>query len=139
MTAPILQATFSDWRTVKSRKVMQLIFEVPIEQAEKTLQVLGFPNPADEKWVAVCLLDKKAITKVDKPKSYAQEAGKMCTDYEFKNFLAEFQGLDLELGDAAAIVRHYCGVKSRSQIIEGTSAANSWSDLMARFEIWRRK
>ncbi len=39
MTA--IRATYSDLKLVKTRKVLQLIFEVPIEEGDNALRVLG--------------------------------------------------------------------------------------------------
>ena len=69
-----------------------------------------------------------------KPKSYAQDAGKWCADPEFQKFIGAANG-----SIAADIVREYCRVQSRKEILEGTPAAAKWSDLMARFEIARRE
>lgn len=57
MTAAF-DATYSDWKLIRSRKVVQLVLEVPIEAADKAYQVLGgMPNPAGEIWVAVARLN----------------------------------------------------------------------------------
>src|SRR4051812_4591789 len=59
--AAVTQATFSDFRLVKGRKVAQLVFEVPIEQADQALAALGgLPQPATEAWVALARLETKA-------------------------------------------------------------------------------
>lgn len=52
------QATFSDVRLVKGRKVCQLVFELPLEGADAALSALGgFPRPDREVWVGVARLD----------------------------------------------------------------------------------
>lgn len=53
MTPAIIRATFHDWRTVKGRKQLQLIFEVPLEQQEQVLHILGAPLPDRDIWVAI--------------------------------------------------------------------------------------
>lgn len=40
-----ISADFADFRQVKSRKVAQLIFEVPLEQLPEVMEVLGWPRP----------------------------------------------------------------------------------------------
>ena len=51
---PAIRATYSDVKLVKTRKVFQLIFEVPIEDADNALRVLGgLPRPAAERWVGI--------------------------------------------------------------------------------------
>lgn len=52
----VIQATFSDWRTVKSRKILQLVFEIPLEQQAEALTMLGAPMPDRETWCAIALL-----------------------------------------------------------------------------------
>lgn len=53
----IIRADFSNWRPIQGRKVMQLIFEVPIEEAEGALKMLGIPQPGESKWCAIALLE----------------------------------------------------------------------------------
>ena len=56
MTA--IDATFSDFRPVKSRGVYQIILEVPAEKANAVLAALGgVPVFGSEQWVGVALLD----------------------------------------------------------------------------------
>jgi len=54
--AAAIQATFSDYRTVKGRKVLQIIFEVPIERQGEVFAALGYPMPDAERWCAIALL-----------------------------------------------------------------------------------
>lgn len=52
-------ATYSDLKVVKTRKVAQFIFEVPLEAAGHALNVLGgMPLPMEERWVAIARLEK---------------------------------------------------------------------------------
>lgn len=58
--AAAFQATYSDFRLVRSRKVVQFVFEVPLEAANYACDVLGgMPNPAAETWCAIARLDLK--------------------------------------------------------------------------------
>lgn len=57
MTAAAFRATFTDWRLIKGRKVVQVVLEVPVELADQAYQVLGgMPNPAESVWCAVARL-----------------------------------------------------------------------------------
>lgn len=57
MTAAAFQATYSDWRIIKGRKVVQVVLELPIEKADEAYQVLGgMPIAANEIWCAVARL-----------------------------------------------------------------------------------
>lgn len=53
----VIQADYSNWRTVAGRKVLQLVFEVPIEQTSDVMEKLGVPMPGENKWCAIALLD----------------------------------------------------------------------------------
>ena len=57
------QACFTDWRLVKGRKVVQLVFEVPLEGADHAYQTLGgMPDPAQSVWCAVARLQQHITT-----------------------------------------------------------------------------
>ena len=52
-SAAAFQATFSDWKLIKTRKVVQVVLEIPLEGADVAYQALGgMPDPAKEIWVA---------------------------------------------------------------------------------------
>lgn len=60
MTAAAITASLCDWKNVKTRSVVQLILEVPVEQALLAFQTLGMPQPGSEIPVAVALLRSAA-------------------------------------------------------------------------------
>lgn len=52
-------ATYSDWRVVKGRKVIQVVMEIPIEAAGHAYNVLGgMPKFGEENWFAIARLEK---------------------------------------------------------------------------------
>src|SRR4051794_33494293 len=56
-----IQGTFADFKLVKTRRTVQIVIEVPIEQADQALAALGgLPQPAEEKWVAVARINGAA-------------------------------------------------------------------------------
>lgn len=113
MTAAAFQATYSDWRIIKGRKVVQVVFELPIEKADEAYQVLGgMPIAANETWCGIARLDlsqrrspEVAETKprpvppepvgADRTKRAfnelppAQQAGMLCNEQAFRVFLKE--------------------------------------------------
>jgi hypothetical protein len=127
MNAPAaIQGTFSDFRTVKGRKVAQLVIEVPVEQADAALQALGgVPQPHDPKWVAVARLDPKAASKPAEPKERkawadlppSQQAAIRCGERDFQKF------------DPADTVRMFCLVKSRRDLDTDHRARMLWFGL----------
>ena len=51
------RACYSDWKLVKTRKVVQIVFEVPIEYEKAAYAVLGgMPDAAAEKWFGIVRL-----------------------------------------------------------------------------------
>lgn len=59
MTDAAILATFADWRTVKGRKVLQLVFEVPLEDQAKVLSHLGPPMPMADIWCGIAKIERE--------------------------------------------------------------------------------
>src|SRR6478736_10459375 len=109
-------ATFTDFRLVKGRKVCQLIFEVPVEAADKALAILGgIPNPEHSAWVGI------ARIKPDEPKKLklsgkdiwraSAECAMLCNDRYFQRFMVA-----KDKDECAAKVRSRLELVSRSEI-----------------------
>lgn len=62
MTAAVIAGSFADYRLVKSRSVLQLVVEIPVEQQEQAFKALGYPLPGVEIAVAVARLNPQAGT-----------------------------------------------------------------------------
>lgn len=56
----VITASFSEWRMVKTRKTLQLVFEVPLERQAEVLTMLGAPMPDQEIWCAIALMSSAA-------------------------------------------------------------------------------
>ena len=151
-----IQGTFADLKSVKTRSVVQMVVEIPIEQAEAVVKAFGFPQPGAEIAVAVARLDVKA----DKPpttapewvgreakkpfKDYtlAQQSGMRCGDEMFRRWACwKFNPTapanhspDVEW--AANQVRAWCNVDSRSEFDTNADAGKRWLTLNAEFEEW---
>ncbi len=52
----IIKAEFTDYRPVKTRKVLQLVFEVPAEDQTAVFAALGYPIMGTSSWVAIAKL-----------------------------------------------------------------------------------
>jgi hypothetical protein len=57
-----IQGTFADFKTVKSRSVVQIVIEIPIEAGKHAIDVLGFPQPGAEIPVALARLDPEHVS-----------------------------------------------------------------------------
>lgn len=149
MAPPAFKAAFSDFKLVKTRKVAQLIFEVPVEGADAALQTLGgLPRSDAEVWCGIARLapEKPATASRNanggdakerrpfKELPFPQQAALRCADLEFQQFLGVGSA-----DRAADRVRDRCGVPSRSEIRPETSAGILWERLNAEFTAWRHE
>lgn len=111
MTA--FRASYADWKVIKTRACVQVVLEVPIEQADAAYQVLGgMPLASKEVWCGVARLDPEKAEStpprlapvvavaalpdgVDKDRRrfdtlpYAQQAALRCNDPIYRAFLRE--------------------------------------------------
>lgn len=141
MTEAVFKATYSDWKLIKTRKVVQIVFEVPIEASDAAYQVVGgMADSGQEKWFAIARLDESPPKTEKAPRSFhdmspAQQAGMLCADPVFVKFLDETVGPN----DAAHTVRMICGVTSRGDIKPGTEAARRWSGIVSDYRAWQHE
>lgn len=126
------EGTYSDWRIVKGRKVVQIVIEVPMEKADHAYQVLGgMPNTGAEAWLAIARLAGKSRMPEQKTSPVAQQAAMRCDQAKFREFLVfknEF-GPD----DPAEWLRQYFDVDSRKKI-----KAEDWDKLEQEYQLWLR-
>ncbi len=72
------------------------------------------------------------------PKRLVQQAAIACRQPKFQTWVKQCLDPNHEGGleRTQALVREYCGVKSRSEILPGTEAAQRWDRLYSRFVAW---
>ncbi len=150
MSTSAFRATYADFKLIKTRGVVSVSFELPVEQAQAALDVLGgMPIAATEVWCAVARLETKTPLTAPNPETSAHskqafrdmrmvnQAGILCDDVAFRKFLAENFKRDItSADDAAAYVREYCGVKSRSDIRPRCFSGNRWTRLVDEYRTW---
>jgi hypothetical protein len=137
-----IKATFSDFRLIKSRKIAQVILELPIEEGDKALEALGgLPRPDREAWVGIARLNVTSIKPQEKRRWHdlklAAQASIRCTEPIFRRFIQDehnVQARDEE--QAAKFVRRYCGVKSRSELNLDPNCAEAWERLESKYQAW---
>ena len=150
MTAPaVTDGTFVNFRLVGTRKVAQLIVEVPIEKANQALEALGgVPDAANPAHVAIARLQEPA-SKPETPKTNgkakrawheltpAEQAGMRCQEEAFQRFLREAgHQCAVDSDGAARVVRHMCDVVSRSDLNANDAAFEEWRDLDSKYKAW---
>ena len=157
MDRAVIQGTFADLKTVKTRSVVQLVIEVPIEEGERVIQAFGFPQPGREAHVAVARLmpqarQQEALPAPTHPPAHdgppekaddarrfenmprSQQAGMLCADPAFQAFL---NGGPVQAEDKAShtadMLRFQLGIGSRRDLNTNTEAGRNWDALVADF------
>lgn len=141
-----LMGSFADFKLIRGRKVAQVIVEVPIEQADLALSVLGgLPQPHTERWIALARLNPSVATDqgeeepVSRPSSPAtrqawqdmkpsQQSALRCRDRAFIDWLG-MGGSD----ETAMRVREICGVTSRKELDTNHASRVLWHQLDRHF------
>lgn len=135
------QATYSDLRFVKSRKVAQVTLELPLEQAGDFVEAFGTPNPANEVWVAIARLTVESQQKERRAFAelpIAQQAALTCDRNDFRRFLRSKGFAAISAESAAAAIRELCKIESRSELATNARAACVFQKLTHEFEDWLR-
>ncbi len=177
MSAPAaFQASYSDWKLIRTRKVVQIVLEVPVERADEAYSVLGgMPLSGEETWVGVARLKQeakevmpdtksrphprtdtapvladpppvtlaRAYHPVSPDKRLCQRAAILCNDKQFQAWLKEtnaawnIMNLGTAEQKAAELIRVYCEVKSRRDIVPGTQAAQLFDCMLNDYTAWQ--
>lgn len=145
-----ISATFADYRTVKGRKILQIIMEVPLEHQARVFEVLGYPMPDNPPWVGIARLAGEPGTepKPPAPKNEARSerakeefrlkppaeqavvrAARLCTEMRFQTWLERYcaaRGITTtdqpSTETTAELLRRSIGVNSRREIAEDPAA-----------------
>ena len=153
MTAAAFRAAYADWKLIKTRQCVQVVFEIPLSDSDAAYASLGgMPDPAKERWFGIARLaqtkevsNQAATTHPTEPrsppagarKSPSQMAGILCEDARFRTYLRENDMLSDNTAEAAAVaVRLICGVRSRSEFDKDADAAARWESLYGRYRAW---
>jgi len=152
-----IKATYSDWKLVKTRGVVQIVFEVPLAEADSAYELLGgMPITANERWFGIAAIKQEARAKprqVNPPSpdgakrmdwrdmQPAAQAGIRCADVAFWAFLREAHGCNwiTSPDTAAEAVRYICVVKSRTEFSTDHKKRVLWHQLDAEYQAWLAK
>jgi hypothetical protein len=166
MTTLAFKATYSDWKLIKTRGVVQVVMEVPLAEADAAYQILGgMPDFSQERWFGVAplkihLVEKEMTTPSSKSSPQptphppaaakrekmhwrevqpATQAALRCDQATFWAFLREVEGYpDVESPETAAVaVRHLCKVSSRAELSANHKARVLWHQLDSAFLAWK--
>lgn len=139
MTAAAFTAEFADFKIIKGRKVVVICLEIPLEQADKALAVLGgIPNPAESRHVAVARLETQPA-KVEKPareRLTSERAAMLCRDLAFADWLFKRAACDdpKEPVFIATVMREVLMVDSRRELDTNPEARARFESLEREYQ-----
>ena len=161
------RASYSDWKLIRTRKIVQIVLEVPVEEADVAYQVLGgMPNPAESFWCAVARLQPEdfkpqasPVPLPDKPAGRAKRsweelkpqprsasvAASNSSEHSCaKHFLTRGTGSIIRMMISrqskwpSYFVREHCGVHSRADInSDNPQALDAWQRLEWDYRAWQ--
>lgn len=143
----VIAGEYVTFKHVKTRKVVVLEVEVPEENFQNVIEVLGMPVGGESKPVAVALLDKSAI---NKPKPAEQTEGDrlrvravmLCQDRDFQRYCVECHpAASAAFGVESATINHLykvCNITSRSELKTNEEAQRLFRELLGRFSEWQK-
>lgn len=138
MTEAVIKGTYSDFKLIKTRNVVQMIIEVPIEQAQQITTKFGMPQPHEEKWVAVALLKTEPILINNDASRAIQQAGVLGQDIAFGTWLSHTRtDVSVTPNNIASIqqaIRVICGVTSRADFKNTPKALETWQKLYSAYQ-----
>lgn len=141
------RGTYSDWKLVKTRGVIQVVFEIPLADADAAYDVLGgMPDGAKERWFGIAALAAQGQSQPDPERrdwrdvQPSAQAAMRCDQPPFWAFLREEHKQRVSnKDDAATAVRKICGVNSRAHFNENHVARVAWHQLDSQFQAWQAK
>lgn len=149
-----IAATLLSYKTVPTRKVFQMVLELPIEKAADAIKLFGTPDSDGATWLAVARLigpDKGSSPPVDsvgapqgqgkvrhfKDMNRSQQAAIMCRDDEFQSWMGEIDpdgAPAFREGQAIGLLKQHLGIVSRRELDTDPAKAKAWDSLLADFE-----
>jgi len=138
MEDKVIQGTYADFKVIKTRKVLQMVIEIPIEKADEFTNKFGMPDPSIEKWVAVAHLKSSAQNTTEYNK-IVQMAGILCGNSKFGEFLNNKFKTKINVNDSDAIanlLRSFCGINSRTDLSMNAVARKAFTDLHSEYRKW---
>lgn len=141
-----IAGTYSDLKFIRTRKVCQVVVEIPIEQADNFVRAFGTPNPHQEVWVALARLQAEpsilgdAPTTVNLPSAHPKSDGEraviravmLCKDPEFQSW--HDRSPPATESQCRAYILAMCDIQSRSELKDNVDARMKLYRLITRFE-----
>src|SRR3990167_7447203 len=139
-------ATFAGFKQpIIGRRVVPLVFEVPIEKFQEALKVLGTPDAASPKWCGIALTNLKpaagvAPTTAAKPNRHIRRFMALANDRGFWNYLRRVKGkVVLDEAQSVAALKSLCGIISREELVADSPASETLAEIAGTFNNWMRQ
>ena len=139
-----IACTMLSYKTVPTRKVFQIVVEMPIEYAGKAIALFGAPDPDGATWLAMARLTHNAVTgrddvaAIETPKreyTPSQRAALMLKDKEFKDWLVNIYWTGKEeIGDYDGLLKRALGITSKTELDTPGKAAEAWDQMLTSFK-----
>lgn len=148
MSDDVIAAVYAEWQMVKTRSVLVLKFEVPIDQTEHVMTVLGIPRPDQEHWYAITRLIDGAVQQKKSVVLGADRALRqchaVCHEFKFQHWIVKhpYFGIRTTHGDCPEVneanarlaILDYCKIKSRGDLLTSRGALEAWDELIGAFQ-----
>lgn len=141
-----ISGDYVDLKFIKTRKVCQMVIEVPIELGPQIVTAFGTPQPDSNVPVAIARLTSKPTTPAPDTEPErrrfsemqpSQQSALRCNNEAFRAFLKDTGGYATSTpDDAAKAVRDICMVTSRATFDRDQVAAGRWWQLNDQFLAW---
>jgi hypothetical protein len=142
MTNAAMQADYCDLKIIKTRKVIQVVLEIPQEAGDAFIAAFGLPRSDKNVPVAIARLNPGEVAWVKERKpggELARRAGIVCGEKAFWKFLDDTPQVPngvINADGAADELRSLCGIRSRAELDHNPEAAAKFNNLMAEYNAW---
>lgn len=151
----MILGSYADLKIIKTRSVVQIVVEVPLERGREVTELLGLPQPNAEVPVVVARMDAEKLRQEPAqiahdnddardedgkpPRPLSQVSAILCNIVAFRRFIMEqYEGWDQipTPDEAADWVREQCGVQSRRQFDTDDVAAANFKNIRSKYWAW---
>ena len=91
-----------------------------------------------QRYMCVIVAINDDETPKEKPKSFAQQAVMLSHDEDFWNFLNNTRGeFIVNALKADTYIKEYCGIRSKAELVAGSTAGDRFKALQRDFQYWK--
>ena len=138
-----IKGIYADFRAVRTRKVLQVVIEIPADEGDGFFKEFGMPKCDDtHRWIQLVDLGAKDRPPEDHEGDKAlQRAGILCKDRKFGEFLAFYNNCKLDADNPERVadeLRKITKVKSRIEYRTNKHKRQLFYNLVGLFDEYKR-